>query len=366
VLALPAPDKVTLGSLGLDPDKFRNENPRCAATAVAFTVAEGPNLYGVSKTIVVENGLRMGSSDVVLLEDQWTESLEELEDLLLPFYFEAISLRIGPEPGSPAWRTVVALLGGSNKGDDLPDSWQREMRIAAGLRALDLRISPSPEAARVSVVQDLRERPPDALLVWVNWVAHPESFITPYLAARPDAYAEVLGSRDHPTEYAEDLSELVMHLREIAPLTAVSDIPVVESVTWDAVLHEATQMIGPHFRLTERALAKLKGNAYRDPGRMLAHLRSLADLASAYNAAKGQIGGRLSDVAISEYGIEVALYDSSLMLPAISIRGNDYYARHHVKVDDFKSPDRCGRIYFCIDDEFCFVVDHVGLHDYGN
>lgn len=364
-IALAPPDHATLVSLGLEPEKFRNENPRCVGTAVAFARPTSSLLFGTARMIVVENGLRMGSSEAVLLDDQWTDEIEDVEQVLLELYLEATSVRIGPEPGSPPWKTVVALLGGNSKSDKLPPTWQRDMRIAAGLRALNLKISPSPESARVRVIQELRERPPEALLVWVNWVAHPESFIQPFLVARPEAYAEILGSRESPREFPEDLSEFVMHLREISPTVGYSDLSPETVTTWEAAAAEIEQLAGPHFRLTQRALGMLKGNPYPMPGRMLMHVRALANLALAYHQANGQIGGRLSDLAMSDYGLDIALFDSSLTFPAVVLDARSLYAEKHVKVDDFKRPDRCGRIYFLIDDDFSFIVDHIGLHDYG-
>jgi hypothetical protein len=107
-------------------------------------------------------------------------------------------------------------------------------------------------------------------------------------------------------------------------------------------------------------------NPYPKPERMLDHLTKLAHLAAAYRLAGGNLGSGLPDFAVSTYGIEIALSDAGLSPRDIHLEGRLLRATPHVKVDDHKAPDRCGRIYFAIDKEgLRFVVDHIGLHDYG-
>ncbi|MCM3535023.1 hypothetical protein M3693_12430 [Cellulosimicrobium funkei] len=99
---------------------------------------------------------------------------------------------------------------------------------------------------------------------------------------------------------------------------------------------------------------------------MFAHVSMLGELAQQYHDSHGVLGGSLTDAA-TQVGIEVALHDKGLSTPAISTGfRTSLRAGPHVKVDDYKSPTDCGRIYFAIDDvAFRFVVDHIDLHDYG-
>jgi hypothetical protein len=97
---------------------------------------------------------------------------------------------------------------------------------------------------------------------------------------------------------------------------------------------------------------------------MFTHISALERLADTYHRGSGVVGARLEDYARDHHGIEIALFDSSIKVQ-LELGGRTYSAQAHVKVDDYTSPDRCGRIYFAVDTQnFMFVVDHVGLHDY--
>jgi hypothetical protein len=136
-------------------------------------------------------------------------------------------------------------------------------------------------------------------------------------------------------------------------------------MSWADAAKKARQLTGPHFVLTDRAVGMLDANPYPDAARMLDHLRRLSDLARRYHDAEGDLGGPITDIARSEHEIHIALTDKGLRPPKLA--GFDgLQAEPHVKVDDYKSPDQCGRIYFAVDKErFRFIIDHVGLHSYG-
>jgi len=74
---------------------------------------------------------------------------------------------------------------------------------------------------------------------------------------------------------------------------------------------------------------------------------------------------RLEDWIIENYGLDIALHDGSLGGGTANFlfEGAQYSRVPHVKVDDAKSLDECGRIYFAIvSGEARFIVDHIGLH----
>jgi hypothetical protein len=122
---------------------------------------------------------------------------------------------------------------------------------------------------------------------------------------------------------------------------------------------------GPHIALTRRAVRMLEGNPYPDCGRMLRFFKSLASLAALYHSNGGSLGARLATTALAEFGIEIALTDSRLDGIEIEHENYTYKVGPHVKVDDYKSPSECGRIYFSLDTvNYRFIVDHIGLHDY--
>ncbi|MFC9406027.1 hypothetical protein ACFRAA_10050 [[Kitasatospora] papulosa] len=366
ITPLENPSQEELLSLGVDPSGFKSENPRAVALSVCAQLPNGTPLYGCSRLVALENGLRMGSTLLLHSAERWTETLESLEaELVVLLQAAAEGVQPRPEPNGKEWRKVAALLGGSDSRSSLPRDWKRRMRLAAGLREVELDIRPNPESARSEIVKDLRSKPPNALLVWVDWVKNPEVFIAPFIAARPGAKAEHLGTRDQAMDFSEHLAELSMHLSEISPIgeSVVSNSEAVKD--WSQAAGEVLELCGEHFVLTERAVKMLDGNPYPKPARMLDHLERLARVAKAYSQGRGDLGGRLADYASSEEGIEIALTDNGLGNPRIKLNGEWFSTQPHVKVDDAKSPADCGRVYFALDNVgYRFVVDHVGLHDY--
>lgn len=362
---LPSPSADYLRELGIDVSKFRSENPRRVGVGVAIRVADQV-VYGIADLIVVENGIRMGSSQLVEFRDQWTYSLEEVEEWIFEMICRTNSSLVSPspEPNSEPWKTVVLLLGGS---DMLPDDWKRRFRLAAGLRKIRLDIQVNPDPAKSRVIRDLRTTPPDALLVWADWISNPDVYLAPYRSAHKDGIADVLGSPDQGMSFDEATSELLMHMREIVPLSPYVDEQQVENevLTWAQGKTLLLELCGPHIVLTANANEMLVNNPYPHVGRMLKFFESLASLAERFRANRGQLGARLADFAQSEFGIEIALFDSRLDGIEIEYEGERFRIGPHVKVDDYKNPDACGRIYFSLDSgNFRFIVDHIGLHNY--
>lgn len=365
VVPLKRPEPAELGRLGQDPNLARpSHNPRAVAASVAVDLdLDRGRVWGVGRLVVVEGALRPGSSLLVQQEVVWTPDQEEAELLLAGLHQDAAdSVRTGPEPNTPPWRTVAVLLG-DPAAAVLEPGWQRGLELAAGVRAVRLSVRTSPDSSKAAVIRDLRSNPPDALLVWEGGVASPPTYIEPYLAARADGYAHAFGGRD-PLPLSEHLAELLMHLRDVAPLEFKSPSKATVA-NWTQAASAAEKLQGDHFVLTDRAKAMLKGNPYPRPARMLEHLNALADLARRYRAAGGELGGALTLISQHEHGIEIALTDKGLSPPVLTAF-DDLQAEPHVKVDDVKSPDECGRIYFAIDRvNYRFIVDHVGLHNYG-
>ncbi|MFF8647307.1 hypothetical protein ACF06D_03510 [Streptomyces griseoluteus] len=362
------PDDGELVELGSQPEKFRRENPRALGLAVGVKHPTGSTIFGVARLVAVEHGLRFGSTQLLSLSDKWFESLEEAEsEIVQMFKLAAIGFQAQAEPGGKPWKKVVALLGGSKDENSPRAHWKREMRLVAGLREIDLDIRPNPESSISQVVKELKSRPPSALLVWVDWVANPEIFTAPYLAAKPGAKADLLGTRNAEMSFDEHLAELSMHLVEISPIEEY-DSRVPDVVNWADAAERISNLVGPHFVLTDRALKMLPGNPYPNPARMLKFVTKLERVADSYFTLKGQLGAALADFSMAQCEIEIALFDAKLSPSDVVVDGrtlDGLKAIPHVKVDDAKDPAHCGRIYFAIDGvKFRFIVDHVGLHDY--
>ncbi|MFI6160759.1 hypothetical protein ACVMYR_29180 [Micromonospora sp. PTRAS2] len=305
---------------------------------------------------------------VLHCEENWTEDQNEFVTHLFDLCRKsAPHYEPKPEAKSTPWQVVTALLGGARSGDSLPNSWQREFRFAAGLYGISLDLRPNPDSARAAVVNDIQSKPPTALLVWANFVTSPASFIQPFLSARPSGYAALLGSQQQEFSYEDHTAELLMHLVEISGLASNRQSPL-KLNTWQEVKAEILLLEGKHFVLSDRARSMLDGNPYPKPERMYDQVRRLSLVAKTYHEQDGNLGVSIAEFSITNHGIEVALTDKGLNPPEVRIERilQPFHAIPHVKVDDAKSPDQCGRIYFAIDQQQRrLVVDHIGLHDYG-
>ncbi|MGO8906435.1 MAG: hypothetical protein ACLQMH_12550 [Solirubrobacteraceae bacterium] len=136
--------------------------------------------------------------------------------------------------------------------------------------------------------------------------------------------------------------------------------------SWGEAHSNLHRLTSEAFVMTDRARAHCaNGNGYADYRRMWRFLRILADLAGAWREADCSIGGRFDAWAVEQFGIEIALHDSTLGVDTTLFRHEEteYSREPHVKVDDYKQPNECGRIYFALDsDRQRLIVDHVGLH----
>lgn len=127
--------------------------------------------------------------------------------------------------------------------------------------------------------------------------------------------------------------------------------PTVE--TWEEFREHISDLAGPGFCITETAAACANGkNRYPYPKQMWAALCGLERLGRTYNELGAQIGTRFEDWALAEAGLQVALHDKSYAASSLfEFEGNTYSREPHVKVDDAKSPNEVGRIYFALDNE---------------
>lgn len=132
--------------------------------------------------------------------------------------------------------------------------------------------------------------------------------------------------------------------------------------TWEEFAEMVPALVTDAFALTDRALAQCDTNPYPDPDRMWDHLENLARAAEAYHRLNGSVGDRLKEWTAENFHIEIAMFDSDID-PDFEFEGSTHSREPHVKVDDYKKPDECGRIYFAVDSQANrFIVDHIGLH----
>lgn len=359
---LPPAERITAARL--DQSGWGKAQQPVHLLAAVAVQAEDQVVYGIARTLLVENLRGFGASEIVAHEEQWFEDEEKFAQALAIGIQESESLEVKPEGTAKEWASLMLVLNDEQVEKQLPAGWRRAFQLVAGLHAVRLNVHSNAWKAQNAVVHSLKRTPPAALLVADGSVAAPEVFLAPYRQVMPDGYGEVLGSAG-AKDFVDQLTELDMHLRAFEALQASRKAVVRPPSTWKDGKTKIEALIGDHFVLTSRALAMLTDNPYPDPARMFAQVEALERLALTYHTRKGALGRSMEDEAISEHGIEIALFDSSLSANQVESHGHFYDATPHVKVDDNKTPDKCGRIYFAVDHrKFAFVVDHIGLHDY--
>jgi hypothetical protein len=173
-------------------------------------------------------------------------------------------------------------------------------------------------------------------------------------------------------------SQLVTHEQNYAAIAATVDggsvvgteeaadletDAVLTPESWLEFVENLAALESRAFVVTPAAREMCSPSPYPDPARMWWHLERLAEAAEAWASQSCSVGQDLSTWIRENYGIEVALHDADLGGAPFHYDGKVYSREPHVKVDDHKSPDECGRIYFAyVTDERRFIVDHIGLH----
>ncbi len=148
------------------------------------------------------------------------------------------------------------------------------------------------------------------------------------------------------------LGETIVESFQSAMLNLADAAPARPTLAWGRdALRRIASRTGPAFELSKRARQHLGQNGYPDVERMLKYLERLADMAQAFHFSEG-VSGRLAEWARTEFDIEIALHEDNIteVHAYFEFEGQRLCNRPHVKVDDYKNPAECGRIYFAIDD----------------
>ncbi|MFJ3699989.1 MULTISPECIES: hypothetical protein [Streptomyces] len=109
---------------------------------------------------------------------------------------------------------------------------------------------------------------------------------------------------------------------------------------------------------------------YPYPERMREALDTLSDLAREWRKQRGKLGTSLVSWIGDRTPLVYAPQDEALYRKKLHEfkfeRTKSWDRQPHIKLDDYTTPDRVGRIYFAIDgDKYRWIVDHVGLKLYG-
>lgn len=330
---------------------------RLILNAARLTSSGGP-VYGLGTFVHQDGGVRPGSSAVTFVAGSW---FTDRDDFAVTLASELAKSTAAVQPISEQnaypWTLATLLLSGPSPTE--VTEYIRQLRLAAGLFKVALRIEFDADARFQNLIRAIKTKPPNQLLVREH-LGSGQKYIDQFHGFNPNGYADWIAGGGGLTAL---LRELVCHLS----LLSESPATVSEPLTW----REAGQQISAiadetkgALVLSDRAHRQLDKNPYPDPQRMVEQVRMLAEVAALYRA--GSIGMRLEDVCASR-GLTIALFDNGLNTPQLTIDGTvtTLRAEPHVKVDDYVSPDRCGRIYFAIDSANArFVIDHIGLHDY--
>ena len=337
--------------------KIRQTTSFVGAIQVCGTSADR---FGIGECHILQNAIHLGSHGLVLHDDRWFKDRHEfLVELVLAIKDAPTNIGATAEPSGTRWSTWVVLLRGVPRASR-PEI-VRMLQFAAGLLSVTLRIEFDADARFETVSRSLRQRPPDGLLIWESEVRSAEKFAAVFNRAHSQGLVDSFAPAE-PDNLASVIADLLTHL-ELFLESPSADTPL----DWAQGRGVVEDFECPSFVISDRARKQLDSNSYPDPGRMVEHLGRLARLAQQYADKGAQLGTRIEDAGM-KLGIEVALFDSKLDPPPIMVAGVviSQRAQPHVKVDDYKSPNECGRIYFAIDTvNLRFIVDHIGLHDYG-
>lgn len=154
-----------------------------------------------------------------------------------------------------------------------------------------------------------------------------------------------------------------------------SEIPTLRSgdaKSMERLINELEDRSMGRLVFTKRVSKEWKKAKYPFPEDMDKAITSMARLAVDYWENEISFHGNWKDVFMDQYGINFAQFDKAISsdsnLSDFIYDSKVYDRTPHLKLRDNTSPDRCGRIYFAIDDENGrFIVDHVGtkIHTVG-
>ncbi len=301
---------------------------------------------------IVDGGQIAGLADVVQLGRFGWEALRDRLGYDECFAFGGA--RLYWPAGSPRrsrdrrfWRNDVAA-------DEFAERLRRMLSSLSTARTPADPVIAELRRARIARIADLRSEVTDV-----------EEFLQLYEEENTQLKATVTEQADELERLRSINEQLKVQLQFAGAAGANAEIDTDQEPPsdWAAFAQRLPSLEGPGFAVTDRAKATLDCNPYPGPARMWTHLSALAHAGATYHDAAGGLGSRLKEWMLQNHGIEISLHDGGLGDTAFEYGGQMLDSTPHVKVDDHKKPNECGRIYFALDKvHWCIVVDHIGLH----
>ncbi|MCX5085412.1 hypothetical protein [Streptomyces sp. NBC_00401] len=141
--------------------------------------------------------------------------------------------------------------------------------------------------------------------------------------------------------------------------------PVDFSADWGRWTEES----GGALVFTRNAKSEWQKRPYQHPEQMREALDTLAELALEWRKQRGKVGTSLVSWIGDRTPLTYAPSDEPLRRAKkheFKFEGRVWDRQSHIKLADYTSPERVGRIYFAIDSSaHRWIVDHVGLKLYG-
>jgi hypothetical protein len=256
--------------------------------------------------------------------------------------------RLGDRHRDPA--DALLWVGDSGRAGAHGGGWKDKIAAPAEARGFNVAFCEQPTAFQ-HTHKEIARFDGSAIAVWASWAGP----FTTRQSLPPKWRVQAIYLEEQ--ELDGSIDELRLMLDEGPPAPA-------PPATWDDFDRRISELKSDAFVLTDRCCRSLKDNPYPDPARMWDFTERLSRAARGWRELEAEVGGRLAEWIMENHEIEVAMHDSTLGVWAeFSYEGQNYSREPHVKVDDYKDPSQCGRIYFAVDTEARrFIVDHIGLH----
>jgi len=280
----------------------------------------------------------------------------------------AEQLYLSAEPAARAWMppgqrrpaTVFWIGGSTGEIADLDRQWRQRIEAVARARGFLVEVVERPYDHVQGLIRAVGDTDPVAILAWGPY-SHGAEF-NQRLVRR-----QIMVIDEPSLEDALIAARLQLDELADARFNAVEqgdEEPEFQPATWIEFHDNLALLESPAFVLTGNAKEGCLRTGYADPGRMWHHLAQLARAANEWARRECRVGQPLDDWIRANFGIEISLHDQGLGDRVEFTFEDRIRSREpHVKVDDFKAPDECGRIYFAYDSgERRFIVDHIGLH----